>query len=107
MPNIIDLVDQLEASGVAITGREKVLALEASVDWPVQFIHLVTQGKKNGVEFVRASANAPSDVVLARLLNGYPFGFAQRETILHNIMAKDLAPTDVEGSSFTVLRHVP
>jgi hypothetical protein len=112
MPNIIDLVAQLEESGVTITGREKVLALESSADWTDGFIDLVAQGKQCGVEFVRTSADAPSDVALARILNGYPFGFAQREIILHNVLIKTTVEArDLDDSGkvlpFTILSRKP
>lgn len=100
---IHDLVDQLEACGVMIAGRDKVLALGSSYNWPAYLALIAMVGVRDGVLFFRANEDV-SNMQLDRILGRYPFSDEQRDAIVNNILLDPNAPKE---PTFRVLSHQP
>jgi|GEM_PF-6198428 len=100
---IHDLVDQLEACGVLITGRDKVLALGSSDNWPADLARIAMVGVREGVRFFRAHEDV-TNMQLDRILGRYPLSDEQRNAIVNNILLDPNAPKE---PTIRVLRHQP
>lgn len=89
MPTFNDFIDQLDAVGIAIDGRDELIKMaESAPKWPDVVIDMAMQGRKRGVSLFRKASDSPSDPQLNHLLQGYPFTFEQRCMVVQNVLVR-------------------
>ena len=98
---IQNLIYQLEACGVSITGRDKVLALGHSENWPADLTRIAIEGVREGVQFFRRHEDI-SELQLDHILSGFPLSYEQRDAVVNNIL---LTPNVLNKSAEVVLRR--
>lgn len=85
MPTIQDLVDQLEAEGVSIVGRDKILAAESNPRWTIELTDFVLTGRQHGVAISRGEDSKLTNQRLYQILLGYAFDEKQRILWVNNV----------------------